>query len=73
MHDIQSKSAPPNLLDLFSQVDSLHSYNTRSATGSKFYINVFKTNHNRAIPFHDVDVKYRMKSRKYFVKKIKFL
>ena len=28
MHDIQRKGAPPNLLDLFSQVDSVHSYYT---------------------------------------------
>ena len=26
MHDIHRKGAPPNLLDLFSQVDSVHSY-----------------------------------------------
>ena len=39
MYDIHRKTAPPNLLGLFSQVDSVHSYNTRSASAGNFYIN----------------------------------
>ena len=38
MHDIHCKSAPSNLLDLFTRADSFHSCNTRSASAGKFYI-----------------------------------
>lgn len=37
MYDIHSKSASPNLLDIFIQVDSVHSSNMLSATGRKFF------------------------------------
>ena len=42
MHDIHSNIAPSNLLDLFTSVDSVHPYNTRSASAGKFYINYLR-------------------------------
>ena len=33
-HDTNCKTAPPNLLDLFTRIDSVHSFNTRSALAS---------------------------------------
>ena len=39
MHNVHGNSTPSNLLDLFTRVDSVHSYNTRSASAGKFYIN----------------------------------
>ena len=38
MHDINCKTAPSKLLDLFTRADSVHSYNTRSASAGRFYI-----------------------------------
>ena len=38
MHDIHSKSAPPNLLELFNYPTSIHSYNTRSAAAGNFFV-----------------------------------
>ena len=38
MHDINCKTATPNSLDLFTRVDSFHSYNTRSASAGKLDI-----------------------------------
>ena len=38
MHDINCKTAPSKLLDLFTPADSVHSYNTRSASAGRFYI-----------------------------------
>ena len=34
MHDNNCKTAPPNLLNLFTRVDSVYSFNTRSASAS---------------------------------------
>ena len=38
MHDINCKTAPSKLLDRFTCADSVHSYNTRSASAGRFYI-----------------------------------
>jgi len=38
MHDINCKTAPSKLLDLFTRPDSVHSYNTRSASAGRLYI-----------------------------------
>ena len=38
MHDINCKTAPSKLLDLFTCADSVHSYKTRSASAGRFYI-----------------------------------
>ena len=38
MHDINCKTAPSKLLDLFTRADSVHPYNTRSASTGRFYI-----------------------------------
>ena len=34
MHDIHSKTAPINLIELFTNIDSIHSYKTRSISES---------------------------------------
>ena len=39
MHDISTHSAPPNLLNLFQKVSSIHTYKTRSSTSKNFYTN----------------------------------
>ena len=38
MHDINCKTVPSKLLDLFTRTESVHSYNTRSASAGRFYI-----------------------------------
>ena len=40
LHDIHCKTAPTNLIELFTNIDSIHSYNTRS-TGN-FYEKILK-------------------------------
>ena len=38
MHDVRHKTAPENIIDLFTDIKSVHSYNTRSSTSHNFYI-----------------------------------
>ena len=38
MHDVQNQKVPNNILNLFSDTASIHSYNTRSSSANKFYI-----------------------------------
>ena len=38
MHDIRNRKVPSNILNLFSDTTSIHSYNTRSSPENKFYI-----------------------------------
>ena len=38
MHDVQNRKVPNNILNLFSDTASIHSYNTRSSSANKFYI-----------------------------------
>ena len=38
MHDIRNRKVPSNILNLFSDTTSIHSYNTRSSSANKFYI-----------------------------------
>ena len=37
MHDIINKLAPSNIIDLFTPIKAIHSYNTRSAAANKLY------------------------------------
>ena len=37
MHDINCKTAPINVIKLFTNIASIHSYNTRSAKAGNFY------------------------------------
>ena len=38
MNDIRNRKVPSNILNLFSDTTSIHSYNTRSSSENKFYI-----------------------------------
>ena len=38
MHDARNRKVPNNILKIFSDTASIHSYNTRSASANKFYI-----------------------------------
>ena len=38
MCDVQNKTAPSNILNLFTDTSKIHTYNTRSSTSIKFYI-----------------------------------
>ena len=37
MHDIINKLAPSNIIDLFTPIKAIHSYNTRSTAANKLY------------------------------------
>ena len=37
MHDVKNNVAPPNILNLFTSVRSVHTYHTRAATSDKFH------------------------------------
>ena len=38
MHDVRNQKVPNNILNLFSDTASIHSYNTWSSSANKFYI-----------------------------------
>ena len=38
IHDVRNRKVPNNILNLFSDTASIHSYNTRSSSANKFYI-----------------------------------
>ena len=38
MHDVRNRKVSNNILNLFSDSASIHSYNTRSSSANKFYI-----------------------------------
>ena len=38
MHDVRNQKVANNILNLFSDTASIHSYNTRSSSANKFYI-----------------------------------
>ena len=37
MYDVNKNTAPDNILKLFSQIPSVHTYNTRASTSEHFY------------------------------------
>ena len=37
MYDVKNNMAPPNILNLFTSVRSVHTYHTRAATSDKFH------------------------------------
>ena len=41
MHDIHTNSAPSKIVNLFSQISSIHPYNTRSSSKNNMYIKKF--------------------------------
>ena len=38
MHDVRNRKVPSNILNLFSDTTSIHSYNSRSSPSNNFYI-----------------------------------
>ena len=44
MYDISNNSAPRNVMDLFTQVATVHSYNTKSSTAGNYQIKSSRTN-----------------------------
>ena len=38
MHDINNDKAQANMLNLFQKTSNIHSYNTRSSSSGKFYV-----------------------------------
>ena len=38
MYDVRNKTAPSNILNLFTDTSKTRTYNTRSSTSNKFYI-----------------------------------
>ena len=39
MHNISNKYAPPNIIDFFTKLNNVHTYNTRSLAAENFYVN----------------------------------
>ena len=37
MFDVQKRTAPSNIQDLFQDISNIHSYNTRSSASNNFY------------------------------------
>jgi hypothetical protein len=44
MYDISHNSAPRNVMDLFTQVATVHSYNTKSSSAGNYQIKSSRTN-----------------------------
>ena len=44
MYDISHNSAPRNVMDLFTQVATVHSYNTKSSTAGNYQIKSSRIN-----------------------------
>ena len=78
MYDVDNRIAPQNILDLFTKVSSVHSYQTRSATSDSFYTQQSRLNIQRNA-FSRVGVKVwnkipnslKQKSKKSFKEVIK--
>ena len=45
LHDIENHCAPPNISELFTRTEQVHSYSTRSSVAESLYINQARTNH----------------------------
>ena len=45
LHDIENHCAPPNISELFTRTEQVHSYSTRSSVAGSIYINQARTNH----------------------------
>ena len=68
MHDIHCKTAPTNLIGLFTEIVSIHSYNTRSAKAGNFYENISRL-HQQSQSFSRIGCKIWNKLRQYLQKK----
>ena len=45
LHNIENHCAPPNISELFTRSEQLHSYSTRSSLAGSLYIKLARTNH----------------------------
>ena len=45
LHDIENHCAPPNISELFTRSERIHSYSTRFSVAGSFYIKQARTNH----------------------------
>ena len=45
LHDIENHFAPPNISQLFTRSEQVHSYSTRFSVAGSFYIEQARTNH----------------------------
>ena len=44
MYDVNNRTAPENILDLFSRTSDVHSYSTRSTSSKNFYVKESRLN-----------------------------
>ena len=44
-HDVENHCAPPNISELFTRSEQVHSYPTRFSVAGSFYIKEARTNH----------------------------
>ena len=71
MHDIHCKTAPTNLIELFTNIDSILSYNTRSAKAGNFYEKFLRL-HQQSQSFSRIGCKIWNKLPQYLRKKRRF-
>ena len=45
LHDIENHCAPPNISELFTRSEQVHSYPTRFSVAGSFYVKQARTNH----------------------------
>ena len=45
LHDIENQCAPPNISELFTHSEQVHSYSTRFSVAGSFHIKQARTNH----------------------------
>ena len=47
MHEINNNITPPNIINLFNRISSIHSYNTRASKVDNFYYQYSRLNHQK--------------------------
>ena len=45
LHDVENHCAPPNISELFTHSEQVHSYPTRFSVAGSFYVKQARTNH----------------------------
>ena len=80
MHDIRNGKSPNNILNLFTNTSSIHSYNTRSSASNKFYVKHSRLEIQRkafsrvgVMVWNDIPASIRDLPKKQFKKKIHLL
>ena len=74
MHDITNRLAPSNIIDLFTPIKAIHSYNTRSAAANKLYFK-YSTNESFSVMglkvWNEIPEDFRDLSRNIFKSKLR--